>query len=455
MLTAERKSQVISRFSGLVVAVLTFWCQSAVGVAQAQEASLWTYTGNDPGEQDAFHLRWVALNSDATHIATFAEQFGSATPKDAKYAVWDFATGRQLAAWRAQHWSVSMAMSNDAKLVVSLGHSAVHFDRARAKSLVVWQAADGKQLFEFEMPPTPEIKQLEKIRFSANNKNIYWLGSTTASLDRRAGKLVALGEKPSPPIDADYAPSSGRFVWLGEGVLEIYPSIENFARGREPQHRIDTPHPATEVRLSGDGSTVMVSLIPADGPDAEKQFLGAWDTASGKQLQLYNCQWAPFDYGHNFVVSHDGKFAAGTHGGRELLWIYDLQRNVATDFKDDAMGPVGFTPGGTLMARVPSSAIKFLDPSRLKVVPAPLTEAQRIGQGAAQPGELPLAKTDPKPAVATGRTWTSANGKFSVEATLVRVQGDAVVLRKQDGKLVTVPLAQLSAEDRQFVEDRQ
>ena len=48
------------------------------------------------------------------------------------------------------------------------------------------------------------------------------------------------------------------------------------------------------------------------------------------------------------------------------------------------------------------------------------------------------------------RTWTDATGEFSVIAELVAVRGDKVVLRRQDGKQITVPLAQLSAKDQRF-----
>ena len=53
--------------------------------------------------------------------------------------------------------------------------------------------------------------------------------------------------------------------------------------------------------------------------------------------------------------------------------------------------------------------------------------------------------------VAQGREWVNASGKYRVEAELVEVQGDSVVLRKADGQLLNVPLAKLSQADRDFV----
>ncbi len=50
------------------------------------------------------------------------------------------------------------------------------------------------------------------------------------------------------------------------------------------------------------------------------------------------------------------------------------------------------------------------------------------------------------------RTWRDESGKYEVIATFVRVSGGDVELRRQDtGKLITVPLAKLSAADRKYV----
>jgi hypothetical protein len=61
---------------------------------------------------------------------------------------------------------------------------------------------------------------------------------------------------------------------------------------------------------------------------------------------------------------------------------------------------------------------------------------------AAIPGEL-LAEQS--------RSWTSADGKFTVEARLVEVGTEHVRLRKSDGSVISVPLAKLSRQDRDYV----
>jgi S1-C subfamily serine protease len=48
------------------------------------------------------------------------------------------------------------------------------------------------------------------------------------------------------------------------------------------------------------------------------------------------------------------------------------------------------------------------------------------------------------------RTWTAASGGFTIEAELVEVKGDVARLKTKDGRVLDVPLAQLSAADQAF-----
>ena len=52
---------------------------------------------------------------------------------------------------------------------------------------------------------------------------------------------------------------------------------------------------------------------------------------------------------------------------------------------------------------------------------------------------------------AWGRKWTSKDGKFSVEAELVEAKDGNVRLKRQDGKIITVPVSKLSKADRDFL----
>ncbi len=50
-----------------------------------------------------------------------------------------------------------------------------------------------------------------------------------------------------------------------------------------------------------------------------------------------------------------------------------------------------------------------------------------------------------------GRKWTSADGKFSVDAELKEIREKSIVLKKADGSEVEVPMDQLAANDRLYV----
>ena len=49
------------------------------------------------------------------------------------------------------------------------------------------------------------------------------------------------------------------------------------------------------------------------------------------------------------------------------------------------------------------------------------------------------------------RKWTDAAGRFSVEAEMVDLQNGAVHLKRTDGKIISVPLKELSLADQEFV----
>jgi hypothetical protein len=63
------------------------------------------------------------------------------------------------------------------------------------------------------------------------------------------------------------------------------------------------------------------------------------------------------------------------------------------------------------------------------------------------------ADTESSEALPT-RTWNDATGAFSVEAQFAGVKDGKVLLKKADGKTVSVPLDQLSKEDQDFVAEQ-
>jgi S1-C subfamily serine protease len=51
------------------------------------------------------------------------------------------------------------------------------------------------------------------------------------------------------------------------------------------------------------------------------------------------------------------------------------------------------------------------------------------------------------------RVWKSADGKYTVEAAIVNVEGTSVTLRKADGDVINVPVVRLSEADQEFIEN--
>jgi hypothetical protein len=50
------------------------------------------------------------------------------------------------------------------------------------------------------------------------------------------------------------------------------------------------------------------------------------------------------------------------------------------------------------------------------------------------------------------RTFRDSSGKFDVEARLVEISGDEVVLEKEDGSRITVPIERLDDESRNYID---
>lgn len=63
----------------------------------------------------------------------------------------------------------------------------------------------------------------------------------------------------------------------------------------------------------------------------------------------------------------------------------------------------------------------------------------------------PFATPEEKAESIGKRAWSDKSGKFKIEATIVRFEGDKVILKRTDGKEVTVPIERLSPQDQQII----
>jgi hypothetical protein len=52
------------------------------------------------------------------------------------------------------------------------------------------------------------------------------------------------------------------------------------------------------------------------------------------------------------------------------------------------------------------------------------------------------------------RVWRDKSGQFEVDAVLLKHEGDKVSLRKEDGRVISVPVSALSAADQQYVKEQ-
>ena len=65
----------------------------------------------------------------------------------------------------------------------------------------------------------------------------------------------------------------------------------------------------------------------------------------------------------------------------------------------------------------------------------------------------PFATPEEKAQIGQMRMWTAAGGKSTVEAQLLRIEGDSVLLRRSDEKEISVPLEKLGDADRKYLAD--
>lgn len=80
----------------------------------------------------------------------------------------------------------------------------------------------------------------------------------------------------------------------------------------------------------------------------------------------------------------------------------------------------------------------------------PRTESTAIQSSTA--GNPPNESKLPNGAITPPRVWSSASGKHTVVASLMMISGNELVLKREDGKLITVAIADMSDVDRAFIE---
>ena len=147
---------------------------------------------------------------------------------------------------------------------------------------------------------------------------------------------------------------------------------------------------------------------------AEPEAIKLWDTQSGRHVATLKPLKGPIaDY-------------ARPPGYDSLVFSPDEKTLAVANFK----GPISLWDTEPFAAKADSQP----PPDS---TPAPTT--------AAEPNLKPESDL---------RTWTSTDGKFTVEAQFVKAVGETVYLKRKDGRQIEVPIEKLSPKDQQFLRKR-
>jgi hypothetical protein len=136
---------------------------------------------------------------------------------------------------------------------------------------------------------------------------------------------------------------------------------------------------------------------------------------------------------------------------------------VAFLLPETAAPPIATTPKPNVPAppATPTTPVAPVLPTTPTTPPKPTTPAPRIPDSESRA----TVTTPPTPAVPTtpatppqndpqkpaARIWKDSTGQFNIEATLAEFTNGQVVLKRTDGRTVTLPLERLSEDDQRFV----
>ena len=95
--------------------------------------------------------------------------------------------------------------------------------------------------------------------------------------------------------------------------------------------------------------------------------------------------------------------------------------------------------------------------SSIDIVKAWIAEGASLDGGKSAPTTTTTPAVPAVPSAATGdailQTWTSVDGR-SIQAKFVRMEGDDVVIQRNDGQTFTLPLSKLSPESQELAKKR-
>jgi len=316
------------------------------------------------------------------------------------------------------------------------GHMWIHGTPDRSKLLIagttigkhlgngkglaqIWDPAKGSLLADMQMQPETRICVMARI-----------------SPDAKTVVAAELGQAPKVQLTLWDAASGERRALLDDAVdLSLIMSSGRRMGG-------------LPIAFSADGS--LLATMTSKG-------VKVWDASTGKLARTL-----PAASGMALMIAFapSGSVLAVSYGDELPLKIAPDKQPPLSDVNghvqlwDAAAGELEATLDG--VAPYPMTLAFAPDGSRL----ATASYTWRTG-----PGHVYVWETGhwvPKPATSSvplstpvkieRRTWTDSTGTYRIDATYVRVQGEAVQLKRAaDGQVISVPLNRLSEADRRYV----
>jgi WD40 repeat protein len=423
------------------------WVGYPSGPTKKLAIHLWNAKTNEPAivleqREEASMVFYMAFSPDGRMLVTL--EMGMKGPQNRSTGsghwvihFWDTRTKKLLASSTPKWLNVtdpSIAFSPDGKLVGVTEPDSDPVLRSRDKQAlmamlkghdVFYDLATGKERFRREVP-----------RYDGHYIQFLSDGKSYATSDRREEDRVSMNVV----------------------ALESGHSRQTFDIELPAKAFIDA------TLFSSDGR--LLAVVNATPPQ-----IALWDVQTGRKLTTLDNQRSrvkstyhlmPNFSPNNLAFSTDGKRLAAAKCPQGI-WSWGQSSRIGSSARAGAVGTGGAGMGGMGMGGMGGGGGGFIDKDGNMITPHKASddelyiEVWNIGNATENPktpADMPSKSANgerPRPAM---RTWTSADGKFTVEAELVAVRDGAVTLRRRDGKDIAVAAEKLCDADRQWISER-
>jgi WD40 repeat protein len=254
-----------------------------------------------------------------------------------------------------------------------------------------------------------------------------------ASYDLASGEGVKQFQHDTAAFGVAFTPDGKTLVTASEASIKLW----DFANGQQLAMLPD----------SGKGNLRGLAMSP-DGTYVaaweEQKLVRVWDIRKRKALKPLALGAA--DIVKSGVFSPDNTTLAV--GNDITLRLFDVASGKQLKKWDAAVNEtLAYSPNGSLLA---AGGMTVESKGRVQL----WTVAKPIVKPGTEPASLPGVRVPGKNLTSVVRVWTSANRKYEVRASLVRVvDGQAHLKREDNGKVIVVRVDQLSEQDRKLLRE--